>query len=232
MTSRDGRSNTGRGGPPVGVSRRRGMLAAASTITVALAGCLSWFEDQLTFEATPPSVSTEVVESTGYDHVETRERVIERSFEAGGESVDARTINWTDEYEKSVDTPFGSARAAMFVALTTPQVEVLGETFNPVGDMSAAELAERIQARYEAIDDLERVDQGPVELLGQETTRHRFVGQGELAQGIVLDVDVHLTDAIAHGGDFVAAVGAFPSFLSGELEDVIAMMEAVEHETD
>ncbi len=116
--------------------------------------------------------------------------------------------------------------------MATPQVEVLGETFNPVGDMSAAELAERIQANYAAIDDLERVDQGPVEVLGHETTRHHFVGQGELAQGLVLDIDVHLTDAIAHEGDFVIAVGAFPSFFSGELEDVVAMMEAVEHGSD
>lgn len=230
MAGRGIESGTGDGGPPVRVAHRRSMLGAASA--VVLAGCLGLFEGQLTFEATPPSVSSGVVESSGYDHIETRERVIERSFEADGDSADVRTINWTDEYEKSVDTPFGTVRAAFFVAMATPQVEVLGEIFNPVGDMSAEELAERIQANYAAIDDLERLDQGPVEVLGHETTRHHFVGQGELALGIVLDIDVHLTDAIAHEGDFVIAVGAFPSFFSGELEDVVAMMEAVEHGSD
>lgn len=210
---------------------RRQVIAAGTVGTLgALAGCLDWFEEELTFEATPATVAQSVADGQGYDHVETREFTMERTFEVAGQSRDVTTVNHSAEYEKPVDTPFGSIRAAVFAALSTPKVEVLGETFNPVGDMSTAELAERIQERYEALENLEHVDDGTVTVLNRETTRSRFRGDGDPGLGVTLTVEVHITEAVESGDDYVLCVGAFPRLLSGERSAVEAMMRGVEHD--
>lgn len=213
------------------VSRRR-VVAAGSAIALGagLAGCLDWLDEELTYEATAPTVAQEAVDSAGYEHAQTREFTIERTFEAAGQSQDVTTINWVAEYEKRVDTPFGSERAAVFAALATPKVEELGQTFNPVGDMSTAELAELLQERYDEIGDLEHVDDGTATVLGQETTRSRFRGNGQLALGLTLEVDVHVTSAVESGSDFIVCVGAYPRILSGELDNLETMLAGVEHD--
>lgn len=211
---------------------RRRFLVAGSAIAFgsAVAGCLDWFDEQLTFEATAPSVSEAAVQDAGYEFVDTREITIDRTFEAGGQSQEVTTINKAAEYEKTVDTPFGSERAAVFAALATPQVEVLGQTFNPVGEMSTAEIAEMIQERYEELDDLEHVDDGTATVLGQETTRSRFRGDGDLSLGFTLEVDVHVTEAVESGSDFIVCVGAYPRILVGELDNVETMLGGVVHD--
>lgn len=210
---------------------RRGLIAAggATVVALATAGCLDWLDEGLTFEASPATVPAATLETTGYEHVETRAVEMARTFEAGGESQDVTTVNQVAEYEKRVDLPIGSRRAAVFAALATPQVEVLGETFNPVGDMSTRELAELLQEQYDAFDDLEHADDATVTVLGAETTRSRFVGEARLDAGVRLDLDVHLTEAVASGDDFVVCIGAYPSVLTDELEDVETMMRELDH---
>lgn len=210
---------------------RRGLIAAGGglVLTIATTGCLDWLDDQLTFEASPATVSDGTLEDTGYEHVETRAVEVAKTFEAGGQSQDVTTVNQIAEYDKRVELSIGSQRAAVFAVLATPQVEVLDETFNPVGDMSTRELAEMVQQQYEEFEDLEHASDGTVEVLGTETTRSRFVGEAQLRAGARVDLDVHLTEAVASGEDFVVCIGAFPSAISGELEDVETMMRGLAH---
>lgn len=220
--------------PPSGSPRpgRRAFLAAgAAAVGLATAGCLGWFDDELTFEAAAATATDATIEATGYEHVETRSVEVTETFEAAGQSEDATTVNRIAEYEKRVELPFGSERAAVFAALATPQVEVLGERFNPVGDMSTRELAELLQEQYDEFGDLEHEADGTVTVLGAETTRSRFVGEARLRAGLRVDIDIHLTEAVASEDDYVVCLGAFPSVLEGELDDVEAMMGGLDHPT-
>lgn len=212
---------------------RRDFLAGLGvTLTAATAGCTSLLGDEpITFEAAPASVPEPVAEGEGYELEETDSQVIERTFEAAGQSQTVEVTNRTAEYEKAVDLgPLGELRAAVFTVLSTPQVSVLGRTFNPVDDLSSEELAEEIQDRYEEIGDLEVEHEAPVTILGTETTQTKFAGEIRMETGDRLDVYLHVSDPVESGDDFVLAVGGYPQQLPGEEDRVTTLMEAIEHE--
>jgi hypothetical protein len=214
---------------------RRTFLAGAGAIAgVSIAGCAQLTGDEpITFEAMPANVPESVLEETGYEEDESNELEIERTFEAAGQEQDVVVTNWQSEYEKSIDLgPLGDRRAAIFTALTTPQVEVVGQTFNPVAEMSTEEIAAEIQDQYEEIGKLEPEDEAPVTILEQETTQTRFSGEVALEGGIKLDIYLHVSEPVTSGDDFVIAVGGYPQQLPGEKEHVLTMMERVEHDTE
>lgn len=228
------RAATG-GRQPAGATRgvrltRRTALAAVGGLGVAsLAGCFGLFEEDLVFEATPASVPEEVLSETGYEFQAEEEIPVERTYEVGDETQTVQVINWSTEYDKRVDVGGTGQRAAVFSVLSSPRVEVLGRSFNPVGDMSTVELADMIQERYEEFDDLEHVDDGTIEVLGEETTRSRFRGDVQLDVGATVEVDLHVTEAVESGEDFVVCVGGHPTLLPDEEGDVLTMMRGVVH---
>lgn len=221
-------------------TRREALGAMGVAIIGGSAGCLDTIpfvgDEPVEFEATPASVPDSTLQETGYEEQGTEEVVVERTFEAGGESQDVVVTNWQAEYDKSVDLgELGlgdqEQRAAIFTALTTPQVDVLGRTFNPVADMDAAELAEMIQDRYEGIDDLQQVGEETAPVGGQSTTVGEFETEAELAAaGTTVDLTLHIAEAVESGDDLIVAVGGYPQALRDqELDNIFALMAAVEH---
>jgi hypothetical protein len=223
------------------LTRREALAASGVAIAGGTAGCLDAIpfvgDEPVEFEATPASVPDSTLDETGYEAQGTEEVVVERTFEAGGQSQDVVVTNWQAKYDKSVDLgALGlggdqQQRAAIFTALTTPQVEVLGRTFNPVADMDAEELAEMIQERYEGIDDLQRVGEETAPVSGQSTTVGEFETEAELvAAGATVDLTLHIAEAVESGEDLIVAVGGYPQALrSQEHDHVFAMMAAVAH---
>lgn len=222
---------------------RRGLLAATgAAIAGGAAGCLDAIpflgDEPIEFEATPASVPDSALDATGYEAHTTEEVVVERTFEAGGQRQDVVVTNWQAEYDKAVDLgevglPVDRRlRAAVFTALTTPQVNVLGRTFNPVADMDSEELAEMVQDRYEGIEDLEQVGEEQATVGGQSTTVGEFEAQAELVEaGVTVDLALHVAEAVESGDDLLVAVGAYPRPLGRrEEEHVFTLMEAVEHD--
>jgi len=211
-----------------------GFVAAATS-----AGCLELlFGEGLSFEATAPSVAQAALDETGYRENRITDYGVQREFEAAGQSREVAVTNWQAEYDKSVDladlglsVESASQRAAVFSVLSSPRVEVAGESFNPLEDMDAAQIVSQVQSRYEGIDGLQRVGEQSVTLLGTTTTATEFQGDLELQNsGATVDVTLFVTRAVASGADFVLAVGAYPTALSSERENVSRLLEGIRHE--
>lgn len=224
------------------LTRREALGATGVAIAGGSAGCLDWIpfvgDEPVEFDAATASVPDSTLQETGYDEHTIEEVVIERTFEAGGESQNVVVTNWQSEYDRAVD--LGEAglpidqrhRAAIFTALTTPQVNVLGRTFNPVADMDTEELAEMVQERYEGIDDLQRVGEEAATVGGQSTTAGEFETEAELvAAGATIDLTLYITEAVEAGDDLIVTVGGYPRAVQNqEKEHVFTLMEAIEHD--
>ncbi len=222
---------------------RRSLLAiGAGAVAASTAGCtdrLPFLGDEpLEFSADPASVPESVLDETGYDEHEIEEVVIEETFEAAGQTQDVIVTNWQAEYDKAIDLgelPLSSderVRAAVVTALTTPQVSVLGRTFNPVSDTEGEELAEMVQDQYEGLEELEQVGEESVPVAGESTTVGEFEGQATLAEeGTSIDLTLHIAEAVESGDDFIVGVGGYPTRLRDrERSHVFSMLEAVEHD--
>lgn len=217
-------------------TRRSFLASGAAGALVATAGCLDFIlGDDLSFSASPASVSDAALTSTGYEKNQTRQQSLEKEFSVGGESRTVGITNHYAEYDRSIDLSglgIGSQRAATFTAATTPQVEVLGETFNPIDDMSWEEILGRAQGRYGGIEDLEQVATFDTTLLGKETTVRRFHGSAELGgTGQNVDIELQVPDVVKSNGDFAFAVGGYPQQLAdGERDNYETLLAGVQHE--
>ncbi|MWG34495.1 DUF6517 family protein [Halomarina oriensis] len=217
----------------VRLDRRRLLAGVGATGVTALAGCLGVLtgDEPARFGASAATVPDSTLAATGYGHHRTSESPVTRTYEVAGQSRDVEATNVVAEYERAVEIPLvGRFRAAVFAALSTPQVAVLGETFNPVGEMSTDELLAMVQERYEALRDLRRESERRVTVLGEETRATRYAGTALLLGGDVrVEIFLTITEAVAAGGDFVLGIGAYPRVLD-DRDEVTAMLESIRHE--
>ncbi len=211
--------------------KRRHVIAAVKVGAVGtLAGCLRLLEDDLTrFEASPVSVSSDASEEAGYEHQQTEGLLVEREFEAAGQSESVEVINYQVEYDKGVDIgPLGRQRGAVFITLSTPKVAVLEQECNPVEDMSTSELVELVQDSYDRISNASAEETEDVTILEQETVQKRFAAEADFG-GTNFDVYLHISGAVEAEDDFVIAIAVYPQLVRIEEEDnVLALMESVE----
>lgn len=217
-------------------ARRRTVLRAAGGAlalgaTGASAGCLGVItgEASLELSATVASVPEPALAETGFEEYRVEPLEVTREFSAAGETREVVVTNRLAQYDKSV-TVFGERlRGAVFAALSTPAVEVGERTFNPVGDLSSRELAERLLARYDGIDDLRPGGEETVEILGTDATVGLFTAEATVGGVASVQVTLHVAEAVRAGPDFVVAVGGYPSVLTGQDADVRTMMRALVH---
>lgn len=207
---------------------------AAATVLLALAlattGCLAAVTGTRPVQATAtePSVDGSVLESTGYEHVRTETRTENRTFEVAGQSREANVTSHFAEYQRVIDLgPVGEFPAAVFTVLATPQVNVLGRTRNPVGDMGSVELVGAFQSEYEGVTVGRQVGTANATLLGSETTVAKLEGAAAIGPA---DVDVYIHVArVRHEGDFVVAFAVYPQSSSDEESAVLTLLRGVEH---
>ncbi|WP_440772313.1 DUF6517 family protein [Natronorubrum sp. DTA28] len=214
---------------------RRDVLAAGATAGAgAIAGCSGALEDSLS--SMPAVVSPSALEETGYGEHTVEEVVVERTVGRFGLERTISVTNWYAEYDRaiSLDLPgLSRLQAAVVSVLTTPQVSFLGRTFNPVGEFSTDELIELMQDRYDELEDVQRVDETSVSVLGTETALVRYTAEARLIPaGTTLDVYVQLTEPVSHGDDFVLGVAVYPQVHGFETESgaVRTLLESLEHE--
>lgn len=222
-------------------SRRELLGTAGVVLAGATAGCLDGIpflgDEPIEFAASTSTVPQSVLAETGYQEHDRRDVVVERTYEVAGQTQDVVVTNRLVEYDKGIDladvgTGEDRLRAAVFTVLTTPQVDVLGETFNPVADMDSADLASMVQDRYEGVDDLQEAGERTATVAGQSTTVGAFETRADLLDaGITVDLTLHIAEAVEAGDDLIVAVGGYPTLLrSQEESNVFAMLEAIEHD--
>ncbi len=212
---------------------RRLFLAGIGSGTLAVtAGCLDTvLGDATDFEAAPATVIDPALEEAGYNHIETRPDVERREFGVAGLSRTVSVTNWIGEYYRGLELPIiGRVEAAVFAILATPRVDVLGRSFNPVGEMSDREIAELIQEQYDEISIGAETGRRTVQTLGIETTVTSFEASAQLLPvgGTAIDVIFDIT-RFTNGEDFLVAIGIYPAAVPAESERVTTMLEGLEH---
>lgn len=214
-----------------GMSSRRRFLAAASASAVAAtSGCLDFIlgEESQSFAASPATVEESVAQGTGYETLGTTEQTLSKTFEVGDQSRTVEVTNVVAEYHRAVDlSDLGTVEAAVFATFASPQVEILGETLNPIAELSAADIARQVQGQYDDFRIGEQVASATVEALGGPRDLGQFDGRATFS-GAGVDVNLHLSN-FTHGGDVVLPLGLYPRQLETEMENVFELARGLTH---
>ncbi|WP_435144683.1 DUF6517 family protein [Halobaculum sp. P14] len=215
---------------------RRQFLRAAGVAGVggvaATSGCVGAItgSEPIEVSASQATVPAATLSNTGFEQQSVEPLVIEQPVEIAGQRRTVVVENQLAQYDKAVEIPgVGRYRAALFAVLSTPAVEIAGRSLNPVADLSSRALAERMLTQYEGVSGLRRTGSETVSVLGADAEVGLFEADVTVAAGVTTETALHVTEAVRAGGDFVVCVGAYPTLLSGEAEDVRAMMQAVQH---
>lgn len=207
--------------------QRKTTAAVALAVLVALAGCGALTGD-LSFSASPATVGDATLADTGYEEASVSEDEVTREFSAAGQSRNVTVTNHVAMYERSVDVPVvGEQRAAVFGAFASPEVSVLGQSFNPIDDYDNRELAALAQDQYSGLSVGEETGTRSVAVLGESANVTTFDGEASIG-GTSVDVYVHVTK-VKHDGDFVVAVAIYPQALDGERETVDDLLAGLQH---
>ncbi|MFW6321437.1 MAG: DUF6517 family protein [Halohasta sp.] len=214
------------------MNRRRFLAATSAVGAIGLSGCLGTALKTVTsLESTPAAVEQSALDSTDYEQIGIEEIVTEEDVEVAGQSETITVTSYLTEYEKRVGIEGIAEQAtATFSILSTPKIEIAGRTFNPVAEMSTRELVDLIADSYEEIENIESDGDETVTVLEQEVTKTRFVADASL-NGVPLELDIHVTEAVERGDDLLVPVGVYPTALrSVEAETIRELVEAVSDE--
>lgn len=215
-----------------------GIATAAGT---SLAGCLDDIpfigDDPLEFSSETASIPEAALNEAGYAEVEVDDLVIEETVEAAGQSQEVIVRNRLAEYDKGIDlSPFDlpvedELQAAIVAVISTPQMSVLGQTFNPVGEMDAADLIGLVQDRYDGLGSLEEVETDSVTIRDSTTSVTEFEGNAAVSDAEVpLDLTLHVAEPIESADDLLVAIGGYPTATREMERDVVFdLFEAIDH---
>ena len=207
---------------------RRVPLAVLALLVLS-SGCLGALvgDEPLAFTASKATIGDDALADSGYEHDETQKLSLNRTVEAGGQSRQVEVTNWAAVYTKSIEIAGIEQQAAAVAVLSTPEVNVLGQTFNPVGQMDNAELVERVVSQQGQVRDVKEVGTSEITMLGETVEVTKFSATIEM-NGQEVDGYVHIGQ-VTHDGDIVLVAGMYAKQLSGEEETVLELMSAVEH---
>lgn len=212
------------------VTSRQSLITVLLVGLVVTSGCIGFLsgEKSLTFAASQATASDQALADTGYETDTVRNQTLNRTVEAAGQSRNVSVTNTIARYDKQIDMGMaGEQEVAVFVALSTPQAKVLGQPFNPVGDMESRELLKRFQSKYDNIKNVREVETRNATMLGTETEVTKFGATMRHQSGIELDMYIHLTK-VKHEDDYVIALAVYPQQLDEE-QNVFKLIETLQH---
>ncbi len=214
-------------------TRRRALAAGGAAALAGLAGCTALdvaTGDTAEFTAGTATVADATLSESGYELNEVTDETIAREVEVAGRTREVRVTNTVAEYDKAVELFGQRYQAAVFAAVTTPQIQVLGQALNPIAEMGTRERAELILSRYENVGDLERGSEYSTTVLGAEADVVVYTAEGEIeGTGASTELELHIGEPVAAGDDFVLPLAAYPAAFS-DGENVRRMMNGIVHE--
>ncbi|WP_135820268.1 DUF6517 family protein [Halostella litorea] len=217
------------------LSTRRLIATVAVALLLATSGCIGFIlgNAPAEFTAANATAGEDALAETGYGLNESRTVVENRTLdELGNRTV--RVEGHANLYTKSDEFLDRQQQVGMFAAVSVPQVEVAGRSFNPISDQSNAELVDRFQseisAEYRDVDLTATGSKSVDGVLGKRANVTRFTGTSEF-QGREVEVAIYVTK-VKHDGDWVVLMGAHPTQRPEEEFNVEALMQSVEHESE
>ena len=205
-----------------------GILLAA---LVVLSGCTGALTGPVTFSASEATVSDAALEATGYEHNRTDEMTITREFSAAGQTKEVEVTNWISEYHQQVGLDgVAEQRVAVFATFASPQVDVLGKSFNPLEKFDNRQLAEQFTGQLNDVSNVRKVSSRNVTMLGKTAEVTKFEATVTTTLGAQFDAHLHVTK-VEHGDDIVVALGVYPAKLPGQQEKIDRLIRGIEHES-
>lgn len=214
-----------------------GLLVAA--LAGASAGCtdLLFGEGDVELTGTPAKVPESVLAETGYVFAKEETVEIEKEFEVGDNTRRVLVTGYYTQYMKELSLPNGdSLPAAGFGIVSIPQVEILGETFDPLDSFDPEELLNFVreagaqggeESPMEQLEEIEVESQQTVTVAGQDTQETKFRGTVDHEEG-EMDFFVHLTTAVELGEGLAYTIGGYPAEATSEEGAIRDLMGAVE----
>ncbi|EMA62357.1 DUF6517 family protein [Halorubrum kocurii] len=214
-------------------TRRRALALAGAVGAAGLAGCTALdvvTGDPAEFASGTATVADATLSESGYQLNEVTENTQTREFDVAGSTREVRVTSRIAEYDKAVELLGERYQAAVFAVLATPRVEVLGQAFNPVGELDDEERAQLIVDRYEGVSSLERGSEYTTDVLSTEASVVVYSGEGEIeGTGVSVELEFHVAEAVEAGSDYVVPLAAYPASF-GDGENVRRMLNGIEHE--
>lgn len=203
------------------------VLAVAMLTTTT--GCIGFLTGQeaLSFTAEPAVVDESTASNAGYSTDGPRVLSVNRTVSAAGQEREVIAENQVTTYRKTLDLGIFEADLGVFTVVSTPAVEIAGQTMNPIREFSNRRLVSLVQDQYQGLSDIQEVSSRTITVQGQQTEVTKYSGTATV-QGQEVDVYIHVTK-YRDGEDFVVAIGVYPQRLGGEEENVLSMMRAIEH---
>lgn len=214
----------------------------ASTVVLAvvlvLAGCTGTL---FAAEASPATIPPAAYESVGYVHGNTTAVPLSYTVGTAGVSRNVTVTSQLSGYSRTV----ADDEVSLLLVLSTPNVEVAGESVNPFARMADGVLLDRVLnatatlnvtgyvgdagdvAAVADVGDLRRVDAVERTVLDTPTTVTTYAGTVEI-EGTRVAALVHVA-VVEHGDDVVVAVAVHPESMN-ETARIHRLVEAIEHE--
>ena len=135
-------------------------------------GCIGFLtgSSALTFAANDVRVSERALEDTDYEEPRDTESNVTRTFSGAGETRNVTVTNQVAEYQRSVNLVEDAQPLARATVIASPEVGVAGQTFNPLGDLSDRELAQRLQQQYDTGENVQFQSNRTETVLSEEMT--------------------------------------------------------------
>ncbi|WP_254545478.1 DUF6517 family protein [Halomarina pelagica] len=212
------------------VNRRRFLAGLAAGVVGATSGCVSGsWSHQL---ARPATVPLDVLRSTGYR----RRRLRRESFTRTLKVFDVeRTVGVTvlvAEYERMAELPTFDepVRLGLFATVSAPQVEILGQSLNPIDNMPPSAVAGLIDKGQQMVGDLEEYDVHSTTLLDTDVAVSRYTAVAdEPTRDRRIPIYFTVSQTVPSRSDFVLATSLYPRRFASERERIHALTRAAEH---
>lgn len=198
---------------------------------VVLAGCTGTL---LSAEATPATIPASAYESVGYVHGNTTSVPLTYGVGVAGVSRNVTVTSWLSGYSRTT----ADGRTAGLLVLSTPNVEVAGESVNPFNRLSDGAVLERVldatssfgaTEEMDGLSGLRRLDTSERTVLDTPTNVTTYAGNVD-AEGTPMGVLVHVL-TVEHGDDVVVAIAVHPESMD-ETTTVHELFERIEHDVN
>jgi hypothetical protein len=218
------------------MNRRQFVGAAAVFALGGSAGCLGdILDDVTTYSASPAVVNETAADDAGYVYQGTEEVV--ESERVAGEEIEA--TNYISEYTRTIELPLDviddGVDAGVFAVVTTPQVSVAGEEFNPISDVDNEELIEQIQTQYDELSIEGSVGGRAVDALDGTVSLETYEGKAALLGQWGIDILLDISQ-LEFGDDHFVILGIYPDDrnlpVGSEEERIDTMVRGLEHGDD